>query len=286
MEAMDNAYGISARFDALHQQDLPLLLPNAWDAGSARMLQAAGAKAIGTTSAGQAFSTAQTDGTAGRGAVLSNAAKIAAAVSIPVTADLLNGLADTPDGVAQTIRTAIDIGLAGASIEDTTGLSDMPLFAFADAVARIAAARAAIDESGKPFVLTARADALFAGMVFPRFSPDFEDVIRRLRAFAQAGANVVYAPGLTAPADIKRVVNAVDIPVNVLVGLPGMTLSTEDYGRLGVKRLSLGSGLFSDAYGAAQCSFRGWQETGVYTPSATALDYGQATALMGQPTNQ
>ena len=277
---MIDGYEKGSRFKVLHEQGSPLLLPNAWDAGSARMLEAAGAQAIGTTSAGLAFSAARTDGTMSAEAVLSNAADIAAAVGVPVTADLLNGFSETTEGVAAMIEEAIEVGLAGASIEDTTGRSETPLFPLEEAVARIAAARARIDASGSPFVLTARADAFFASMVLPNVNPDLEDVVRRLKAFADAGADVVYAPGVTETANIRRLIDAVDVPVNVLVGLPGMAQSVEDYSKLGAKRLSVGSSLFSDAYGAAQAAFQNWAQTGIYRRSEIAFDYAQASKVM------
>lgn len=280
---MSDANGKAERFWALHQQSTPFLLPNAWDPGSARMLEAGGAQAIGTTSAGQAFSLARTDGAASSEQVLEGAADIAAAVSVPVTVDLLNGLAETPEGVGTTIRLALEAGLAGGSIEDTTGRAEAPLFPQKEAVSRIAAARKAIDASGQAFVLTARADALFAALVLPNFRPDFEDVVVRLKAFAEAGADVVYAPGITRPEDIKRIADAVSVPMNVLVGLPGMPRSAREYADLGVKRLSLGSSLFAVAYGAAQSHFRDWLRTGVYAPSETTFDYRQASTVMAAP---
>ena len=223
---------LAADFLALHQAGQPLVMPNPYDAGSARVLAASGFAALATTSSGFAATMGRRDHKVTRDEALSGGASIAAAVDVPVSADLENGFADDPAGVAATIAGALDAGLAGGSIEDATGRSDQPLYDVGQAAERIAAAAEAAHAGPVRFVLTARAE----GFLFP--DPDLGDVIRRLQSFQEAGADVLFAPGITDLAAIKTVVAEVDRPVNVLV-LPG-TPSIAMLAAAGVARISIG----------------------------------------------
>jgi 2-methylisocitrate lyase-like PEP mutase family enzyme len=230
-------------FRALHTQTF--LLPNPWDAGSARILEGLGFAALATTSAGFANSRGQLDGDPGRDALLAHAAVLVNATQLPVSADLENGFGDEPDVVAETIRRAAAAGLVGGSIEDYTGRPDQPLYEIPQAAERIRAAAEAARSLGFPFTLTARAENYFRG------KPDLADTIRRLQAYQEAGADVLFAPSLRSREDLATVLREIDRPLNVLAGLGGLaSLSLDDYRELGVRRLSVGSLLSSVAYGA------------------------------------
>jgi len=218
-----------AAFRALHREGC-FVMPNPWDVGSAIALQSLGFKAIASTSAGMAWAMGRPDGAVTREAVLSHLAALAAATHIPLNADFENGFADDPEGVAASVSLAVDAGVAGLSIEDFTGDPAAPLYDFTLAVERIAAAREAIGASG--VVLTARAEGFLRGR------PDLDEILRRLTAFADAGADCLYAPLLPGEAEIATVVRAVaPSPVNVLAdSLPVATLAG-----LGVRRISVGS---------------------------------------------
>jgi len=266
------------RFVALHDAERPFFLPNAWDPGSARMLEQAGAPAIGTSSAALAFALGLPDGAVPAAAVIENARQIAEAVSVPVSADLLDGFGPEPDAVAETVRRAAEAGLAGCSIEDTTGDAASPLYPMDRAVARVEAATAAARRLDRPFVLTARADALFCPRIPDKTQALFEDAVARLQAFARVGADVVYAPGLTTAEQISAVRAAVAAPLNVLATFPGLDLDLDAYRRLGVRRLSVGSSLYAIGFGAAMSKTREFLETGRITRPPDAIGYG---ALMG-----
>ena len=231
---------------SLHQQAELLVLPNPWDAGSAKMLAALGFHALATTSAGLAFSLGRRDaeGAVSRDEALANARAIVEATALPVVADLENGYGDTPEDCAATVRLAAQVGLVGGSIEDATGHADAPIYPFELAVARIRASVVAARALDIPFTLTARAENFLHGRA------DLDDTIRRLVAYAEAGADVLYAPGLTTREQIRAVVEAVSPkPVNVLVGSPSLALSLDELAQLGVRRVSLGSNLARVAYG-------------------------------------
>ncbi|HTI12652.1 MAG TPA: isocitrate lyase/phosphoenolpyruvate mutase family protein [Puia sp.] len=234
-------------FKALHQRTGIFVAPNPWDAGSAKMLAALGFEALATTSAGLAFSLAKSDGdrTVTREDTLENARIILAATPLPVAADLENGYGDTPEICAETILMAAKAGLAGGSIEDATGRPDDPIYSFDLAVERVKAAVKAARSLAIPFTLTARAENLIHGR------PDLKDTIRRLEAFAEAGADVLFAPGLTKREEIAAVVKAVSPkPVNVVMGLNDASYTLDELAGLGVKRVSLGSTLARVAYGS------------------------------------
>jgi 2-methylisocitrate lyase-like PEP mutase family enzyme len=229
------------QFLTLHKPGEPLLLPNPWDLGSARILAFLGFQALATTSAGAAMSLGKADGGLTRGEALEHARTIVASTDLPVSADLEQGFADAPGEVARTVTLAMETGLAGCSIEDYSGSPDSGLYDIGLARERIAAAVAAAHIGEVPFVLTARAENHIRG------NPDLTDTIARLQAYQEAGADVLYAPGLTALEDIRQVVSSVDRPVNVLA-LPGLPPVAE-LAAAGVARISVGSGFFAAAYG-------------------------------------
>ncbi|HEY2242094.1 MAG TPA: isocitrate lyase/phosphoenolpyruvate mutase family protein [Streptosporangiaceae bacterium] len=253
---MTDQAGKYEHFLALHQGPAPLLMPNAWDHGSAALLASLGFEAIATTSSGFAATLGQLDNTVTRDQALEHSRAMAAAVSIPVSADLENCFADDPAGVAETVRLAAGTGLAGCSVEDSTGRSDDPIYEPGLAAERVAAAVEAARGSGSRLVLTARAENFLHGR------PDLKDTIARLQAYQAAGADVLYAPGLTALDDIRAVVSSVDRPVNVLTfaGTPGVAQLTD----AGVRRISVGGAFAYTAYGALADAARELREQGSY----------------------
>ena len=258
------------RLRMLHARPGIFAIPNPWDAGSAKILALLGFEALATTSAGFAFSVGKPDaeGALNRPDTLANARTIVDATSLPVSADLENGFGDDPETCAGTIRLAAETGLVGGSIEDATGRADDPIYPFALSVERVAAAVQAARALPFPFMLTARAENLINGR------PDLKDTIRRLEAFAAAGADVLYAPGLTSRDDIAAVVNAVaPKPVNVVMGLSGPRFSLDELASLGVKRVSLGSSLARAAYGAFLDAAREIRDKGTFTFAARAAPY-------------
>jgi 2-methylisocitrate lyase-like PEP mutase family enzyme len=247
---------LAQRFLELHDQGRPLLMPNPWDAGSALLLASLGFEALATTSSGFAATLGRLDGSVTRAEALAHAAAIAAATPLPVSADLENGFADDPDDVAETIRLAIDAGLAGCSIEDYTGDDDGPIYCIEHATARIAAAAQAAHAGSAALVLTARAENHIRGR------PDLDDTIARLRAYAEAGADVLFAPGLARIEDIRRVVAEVGKPVNVLA-LPGVPAVAE-LAAAGVARISVGGAFAFAAIAATAEAARELREEGTY----------------------
>ncbi|WP_027797179.1 isocitrate lyase/PEP mutase family protein [Paraburkholderia acidipaludis] len=231
-----------AAFRALHESGC-FMLPNPWDAGSARYLQSLGFKALATTSSGFAWSTGHADNTVSREAVLAHLRAIVDATDLPVNADFESGFGKDPAGVAESVSLAVQAGVAGLSIEDSTGDTAAPLFALDAAVERIAAARRAIDAQGGDTLLVGRAENFLVGL------SDLDETIRRLTAYAQAGADCLYAPGIKTREQIEAVVAAVaPKPVNVLVG--GVSPFTlQDLAAMGVRRVSVGGALARAAWG-------------------------------------
>lgn len=228
------------RFLDLHRTEGCFLMPNAWDAGSAKALAQAGFDALGTTSAGLAFALGRRDQAAeiGLDAALANIRAIASATDLPVSADFENGYADEPAGVADAIRRCAAAGAAGASIEDYAGQPETALYDEGLAVERIAAAVEAARGLDRPFTLTARCEAYLIG------DPEAASTsLKRLKRYAEAGADCVYAPGVRDRAEIRRQVEETGAPVNVLVGMPGMGATLEEMRALGVRRLSVGGSL-------------------------------------------
>ncbi len=263
-------------FRSLHARPGIFAIPNPWDAGSARMLAALGFEALATTSAGFAFSIGRPDaeGAIGREETLVNAKAIVDATPLPVSADLEGGFGDDPEACAETILLAAKAGVVGGSIEDATGFIADPIHAFDLAVARVRAAADAARSLTFPFTLTARAENLICGR------PDLRDTIRRLVAFGEAGADVLYAPGLRTREDIAVVVRAVaPKPVNVVMGLSGPTHSLDVLGSLGVKRVSLGSSLARAAYGAFLRAAREVREKGTFDFAREAVPYAELNAM-------
>jgi len=263
-------------FRQLHARSGIFAIPNPWDAGSARILAMLGFEALATTSAGFAFSLGKPDaeGAIGRDETLANARAIVDATDLPVSADLENGFGDDPAACAETVARAAETGLVGGSIEDATGRADEPIYPFALAVERVAAAVQAARALPFPFTLTARAENFINGR------PDLGDTLRRLEAFAAAGADVLYAPGLKSLGDIEAVVNAVaPKPVNVVMGLSGAAFSLDELGALGVKRVSLGSSLARAAYGAFVSAAREVRTRGTFTFAGAAIAYAEINGM-------
>ena len=245
----------SARLLELQQGPSPLLIPNPWDAGSAKILRYCGFEALATTSSGLASTLGRLDGAVSKEETLAHAEVIVAATELPVSADLVNGFAHDPAGVAQTVTDARATGLAGCSIEDFSGDEDSPIYELELAMDRVSAAVEAAHAGGSRFVLTARAENYLHG------APDLADTIARLQAFQGAGADVLYAPGITAPADISAVVNSLDKPVNVLL-LPGGP-DVAALAALGVRRISVGGAFAYTALDALAEVARELREQGV-----------------------
>jgi len=265
-----------ARFRELHAAGC-FVLPNPWDVGSALYLQHLGFKALATTSAGFAFSRGLQDSVAAvpRDLMLDHVREMAAATSLPVNADFQTGYADEPEGVAANVTRCIATGVAGLSIEDATGDSAVPLYDFVLAVERIKAARAAIDASGIPVLLTARCEAWLVGQPDP-----LRVALERLVAFADAGADCLYAPGVGEPDEIAAIVKAVSPkPLNVLVSTGNSTLSLSQLTDLGVRRISVGAALARVAWGAFMRASRRIKETGAFDSFDDAAPFNELNDL-------
>ncbi|HEY7437353.1 MAG TPA: isocitrate lyase/phosphoenolpyruvate mutase family protein [Methylomirabilota bacterium] len=248
-------------FRALHERPGAFMIPNPWDAGTARLLASLGFEALATTSLGLANSLGRVDGTNGvsRAQVIDNCRAIAAATDLPVNADLENGYAHEPRAAAEIIRLAAEAGVSGGSIEDATGLTDPPIYDFQHAVERVHAAVEVARALPVPFVLTARAENLLHGR------PDLDDTIRRLQAFEKAGADVLYAPGVRDLATIRTVVSSVTKPVNVVMSSADPDLTVEQLASVGVKRISVGGALSRLALAAFLKGAREMAERGGFT---------------------
>lgn len=263
-------------FKALHAREGVFVIPNPWDAGSAKLLASLGFEALATTSAGHAYSRGRPDGVRrlSREDTLLNALSIVDATTLPVTGDLENGFSDAPEGCAQTIKEAAKVGLVGGSIEDATGREQEPVYAIGLAVERIAAAAAAARQLPYSFTLTARAENFLHGR------DDLSDTIRRLQAYAEAGADVLYAPGLRTREQIITVVRAVaPKPVNVMMGGNGVAFSVAELVDMGVKRISVGSSLARCAYGALYNAALEIRGSGTFAYSEKAMPFDQLNAL-------
>jgi 2-methylisocitrate lyase-like PEP mutase family enzyme len=260
-------------FRALHERDRAFIIPNPWDIGTARLLAHLGFEALATTSMGYAFSVGRRDNSLDRDETLAYASAIASATSLPVTADLENGFGDSPEVVAETIRLAAAAGVVGASIEDATGRPDNPIYEMDHAIERIRAAVAATHALPFPFTLTARAENYLHGQ------PDLKDTIKRLQAYQETGADVLYAPGLATKDDIAAVIRSVDRPVNVVMGLQGVQLSLADLSAIGVRRVSVGSALCRAALGAFLRAAREMREHGTFTFAVDAVTPREINAI-------
>ncbi len=246
-------------FRALHERPGTFLIPNPFDVGTARLLAGLGFEALATTSAGYAFSLGQRDGTVGREQLLAHVASIVSATPLPVSADLGNGFGDSPEEVARTIQLAAAAGAVGGSIEDATGRPGKSIYDDGQAIERMVAAAEAARGLDFPFTLTARCENLLVGVT------DLGATIKRLQAYEEAGADVLYAPGLKSRADIAAVTASLGKPVNVLMGLQGCWLNHTDLASIGVKRISVGSALSRAALGAFLRAAREMRDHGTFS---------------------
>jgi 2-methylisocitrate lyase-like PEP mutase family enzyme len=260
-------------FRRLHQPGRPLLMPNPWDAGSARVLESLGFAALGSTSAGLAHSLARPDGRLDRQTTLANVRALVQATELPVSADLESCYAATPDGVGETIEGAAGVGAVGGSIEDTTGDPGQPIRSIEDATERVAAAAQAARSVGFEFVLTARADNFLYG------NCDLADTIARLQRYSEAGATVLYAPALPDLAAVREVCRSVDRPVNVLAS---PAFGVAELAEAGVARISLGSALSRAALAALHRAAQEILEHGSFGFAESAIPYPDANLLMAQ----
>ncbi|HWS72795.1 MAG TPA: isocitrate lyase/phosphoenolpyruvate mutase family protein [Thermoanaerobaculia bacterium] len=264
------------RFQELHARPGAFVIPNPWDAGTAAILTRLGFEALTTTSAGLAFVLGRRDGAGliSRDETLANARAIVEATHLPVAADLENGFGDWPEEVAKTIRLAADAGLVGGSIEDATGNAEHPIYDFQHSVERVAAASEAARALPFPFIVVGRAENFLHGR------PDLDDTIRRLRAFEDAGADALFAPGLTRAEDIRAVCSSVSKPVNMIMGLKNAAFSIDELASFGVRRISLGSSLSRAALGAFVRAAREVREHGTFHYADDALPYAEAQELV------
>ena len=264
------------QFKALHFQKQAFVMPNPWDAGSARILTALGFKALATTSAGYAFSAGKRDSfsSLSRDEIFANAAGIVAATHLPVSADLEDGFGRNPETCAETVAMACDLGLVGGSIEDATGDAKSPILEMSHAVARISASAEKI--VGKPFLLTARAENFICGR------PDLRDTIARLQAFSEAGADVLYAPGLPDLAAVRTVCAEIDRPLNVLMGLGGPSYSVQELSDAGARRISVGGSFARAASAALRRAAQEVMERGTFQYAKDAIPDAELAAMMAQ----
>ena len=265
------------RFKALHERPGAFVIPNPWDAGTARILTGLGFEALTTTSAGLAFTLGRQDnhGAVTREETLDNAKAIVDATDLPVAADLENGFGDSPEACAETILLAAEVaGLVGGSIEDSTGDNRRPIYDFAHSVERVAAAVEAARSLPFPFILVGRAENLLHGRL------DLDDTLRRLQAYEKAGADMLFAPGLIKPQDIKLVCSSLHKPVNVIMGFQSANYSVAELAALGVKRISVGSALSRAALGAMIRGAKEIKEQGTFRFAAQAVSYAEANELV------
>jgi 2-methylisocitrate lyase-like PEP mutase family enzyme len=260
-------------FRALHQRRHAFIMPNPWDTGTTRLLQLLGFEALATTSAGFAFSIGKPDGAVDRETMLAHAAALVAATDLPVSADLENGYGDDPAQVAETVRLAAETGLAGCSIEDVAPRRDPTPYELSLATERVRAAAEVAKSLPFPFTLTARAENFIVGR------PDLRDTITRLQGYQEAGADVLFAPGLKTSQDILTVVCSLDRPLNVIMGLEGVQLSLAELSDMGVKRVSVGSALSRAALGAFLRAVGEMRDHGTFTFAAEAVKYQDLNAM-------
>jgi 2-methylisocitrate lyase-like PEP mutase family enzyme len=246
-------------FRDLHYRDSAFVIPNPWDIGSARLLASTGFEALATTSVGYANSIGRQDHGVTRDEMIAHAATLAAATELPVSADLENGFGDDPGTVAETIRMAAAAGLAGCSIEDSTNRDDDPIYSFEHSVDRIRAAAEQVRNLPFPFMLTARSENYLHGR------KDLADTINRLQAFQEAGADVLYAPGITDVKEVATLISSVDRPVNVLAGMQGTHFDVNELSRIGAKRISVGGALTRVAFAALLGAAREMKEHGTFS---------------------
>jgi 2-methylisocitrate lyase-like PEP mutase family enzyme len=264
----------AARFRALHEGPGVFVIPNPWDAGSARVLAALGFLALATSSGASAGILGRRDGQVRREEALAHARAVVDATDLPVSADLEKGFGDAPEAAAETIRLAADVGLVGGSIEDATGNPDRPLYDIGQATERVAAAAQAARALPFPFTLTARAENYLRG------NPDLDDTIRRLRAFETVGADVLFAPGLPDLAAVRAVCAAVSKPVNFMVGIRGKSFAVAELTLAGVKRISLATSLYRAAMGGLVEAAREVKDRGTFAYVDRAISTPDLNALL------
>lgn len=265
------------RFKALHDNSAGFVIPNPWDAGSARLLESLGFSALASTSAGLSFSRGLPDGAVSREVVMRHLNEMAQATTLPISADLGDGFGSLPRDVSSCIVDAARSGVVGGSIGDSSGQSNAPVLGFNLAVERIAAAVETARSLPFPFILTARAESYFVGV------PDLDDTIRRLHAFQEAGADVLFAPGLVRREDIAEVLRSIDRPLNVLIGIPGMQLSVAELIEMGVRRISVGGSLARTALGAMVRAATELREYGTTSYAQSAIRGAEINALFAAP---
>jgi 2-methylisocitrate lyase-like PEP mutase family enzyme len=272
---MPNQASKAATFRALHARSGAFIIPNPWDAGTAKILTQLGFEALATTSAGLAFALGHSDGAAIREETLANARAIVQATHLPVSADLENGFGHAPEKVAETIQLAAGVGIVGGSIEDATGDGDKPIYDLTLAVERIAAAVEAARTQNFHFTLTARAENFLHGR------PDVDDTIKRLQAFEKAGADVLFAPGLPSLEAIREVCGSVNRPVNVL---SGSTFTLKQLADAGAKRVSVGSALSRAALAAFAKAAQEMKDFGTFNFAKDAFPFADINKLMKEET--
>jgi len=264
----------AARFRALHEAPGAFVIPNPWDAGSARVLAALGFEALATSSGASAGTLGRRDGKVTREEALAHARAIVAATDLPVSADLEKGFGDAPAVAAETIRLAADVGLIGGSIEDATGDKDKPLYDIGLAVERVAAAAQAARALPFPFTLTARAENFLRG------NPSLDDTIKRLQAFEKVGADVLFAPGLPDLAAVRAVCAAVSKPFNFMVGIRGKSFTVAELQAAGVKRISLATSLYREAMSGLVNAAREVKDKGTFGYLDRSLTTPEMNAFM------
>lgn len=260
-------------FRALHERPGAFIMPNPWDVGSARLLAHMGFEALATTSAGFAYSLGLRDNTPDREISLEHCREIVEAVEVPVSADLGNCFGDKPEIVAETIRRAARTGLAGCSVEDSTQRDDDPIYEFELAVDRVRAAADVVRSLPFPFTLTARCENYLHG------KSDLDDTIQRLQAYEEAGANVLFAPGISSLDDLRRLVRSVNLPVSVI---GGGTMAITELAGIGVKRVSTAASLYRVALSAVQQAGREMKEHGTFTFTANALSHTETGQIVAR----
>lgn len=268
------------KFRELHHRNRAFIIPNPWDIGSARILQHLGFEALATTSMGFAFSIGRRDNTLTRDQVILHVADLATAVDLPLSCDLENGFGDSPEAAAETIRLAAAAGAVGGSIEDATERDADPIYEFQHAVDRVRAAAEAAHSLGFPFTFTARAEN------YLHDRPDLKDTIKRLQAYQEAGADVLYAPGLETKEDIATVVKSVDRPVNALMGLQGVLLTLSELSAMGVRRVSVGSTLARAALGGLIRAVQEMQQHGTFSYANDAAKSRDISAIFKEFENR
>jgi 2-methylisocitrate lyase-like PEP mutase family enzyme len=266
----------SQEFVELHKNGNCFVIPNPWDSGSARLLQHLGFKALASTGAGFAFSQGASDLSINARDMLPHIAELAMATDLPLSADLQNGFGDVPDDVAKTIIEAAKTGVVGGSIEDASGRTDNPIYDIGLAVERIQSAVEAAKSLDFKFMLTARAENYLYGR------PDVKDTIRRLQAYQEAGADVLFAPGIQSKEDIQAIVQSIDRPLNVIMGFQGIQLTVGELQELGVTRISLGGSLARAAYGALVRAAKEVQTSGTFNYASEAISGKEINSIFSK----